>query len=410
MTESAFATTTPGHRGKVPAARLWRYLGLFAIPLFVAGIVLGALHLFLAQAGETIGPVAAAHRQAETGEKYGAALTYRPFAFKLERYRALKPDVLIVGSSRVMAFAGEAFNGTVYNSGGAANTLDQAVTFIRAAREIHQPKAILLGLDFWWFNPNRDDEIDITSQDSDRIELSLSQLLAPIEWIADGEVKPSEFLSTLAAPGPGIGALAQFHGQGWDKFGRYHYGELYDGRMESEDKQFERTLERLRKAKASSKFSVRVAPEPTAIAALGTLVNELRAEGIDVTLLLPPIAAPVLSELTLSPEQVLLPAWQTAMHGLGIPVIDAQDPASVASEPCEFIDGFHGGEVTYLRILDRIAGGSAVLARAIDRAKVQRLIKDNAGHARVAEWRPADTEPEIDFLDLGCAKSPANPT
>lgn len=410
MTESAFATTTPGHRGKVSAARLLRYLILFAIPLLLAGIVLGALHLFLAQAGETTGPVAAAERQAETAEKYGAALTYRPFIFKLERYRALKPDVLIVGSSRVMAFAGEAFLGTVYNSGGAANTLDQAVAFIRAAKEIHKPKAILLGLDFWWFNPNRDDEIDITAQDSDRIDLSLSQLMAPVEWIGDGEVTMGEFFATLTAPRPGIGALAQFHDQGWDKFGRYDYGELYDGRMKSEDEQFERTLERLRKAKASSKFSVRVAPDAGAIAELSSLLNELRAGGIDVTVLLPPVAAPVLAELTLSPEQVLLPAWQTAMQGLGVPVIDVQDPAGVASEPCEFIDGFHGGEVTYLRILDRIAGGSDVLASAIDRGKVQRLIAANAGHARIRELRPADSEPEIDFLELGCPKPPVNPT
>lgn len=410
MTESALATTPPGHRGKVSAARLLRYLILFAIPLLLAGIVLGTLHLFLAQAGETTGPVAAAQRQAETAEKYGAALTYRPFIFKLERYRALKPDVLIVGSSRVMAFAGEAFSGTVYNSGGAANTLDQAVAFIRAAMKIHKPKAILLGLDFWWFNPNRDDEIDITAQDSDRIDLSLSQLMAPVEWIGDGEVTVGEFFGALMSPRPGIGALAQFHGQGWDKFGRYDYGELFDGRMESEDEQFERTLERLRKAKASSKFSVRVAPDAAAIADLRSLVEALRADGIEVTLLLPPIAAPVLAELTAAPDQILIPQWQTAMQGLGAPVIDAQDPTSVASEQCEFIDGFHGGEVTYLRILERIAGGSDVLASAIDQASVERLIAANAGHARIRELRPDDAEPEIDFLELGCPKPPVNPT
>lgn len=408
MTETASATTGPTFRGKVPAARLWRYVAVFALPLLLAGIVLGSLYLFLVRAGEATGPIAAAQRQAETGEKYGAALVYRPFAFKLERYRAIQPDVLIVGSSRVMAFPGEAFSASVYNSGGGANTLDQAIAFIHAARSIHKPKTILLGLDFWWFNPNRDDEIEITTQDTDTIDLSLTQLLSPLAWMADGRVSVGDFIATLSplhAPLPGIGIQARFIGQGWDKYGRYDYGKLFDGRRESEDVKFGRTLERLRKAKDSSKFSVRVSPSAEAIGKLKVLLDELRAAGIEVTLLLPPVAPPVLAELTAEPDQVLIPEWQAAVQGLGAPVLDLQRAAKIGSDQCEFIDGFHGGEVTYLRILDLIAEhGAPVLAEAIDRDEVQRMIAANAGHARIAELRPADIAPEIDFLQLGCAK------
>jgi hypothetical protein len=402
-------SATPVARRKASSRRLWRYLAVYAVPVLAAALVGGGLYTFLDRAGEMTGPISAAQRQAETGEKYGAALVYRPFAFKLERYRQIQPEVLLVGSSRVMPFAGEAFSATVYNSGGAANNLDQAIAFVDAALGVHRPHAILLGLDYWWFNPNRDDEIDTTSQDSDEIELSLSQLRAPIDWMLAGKVTPGAFLAALSpfytAP-EGIGALAQFEHQGWDKHGRYDYGDLFDGSMKSDDEQFERTLERLRKAKASSKFSVAVEPSAPALAKLQGLIDRLQADGIEITLLLPPVAPPVLAQLTGTPENTLMPALWPALHGMGVPVIDVQDPATINSAPCEFIDGFHGGEVTYLRILDQIVrreGG--ILAQAIDHETVRRLIASNAGHARIDELRPEDMAPEIDFLALGCNKN-----
>lgn len=403
-------SATPVARRKAVSRRLWRYLAVFVVPVLAAALVGAGLYTFLARSGETTGPISAAQRQAETGEKYGAALVYRPFAFKLARYRQVRPEVLLVGSSRVMPFAGEAFSAPVYNGGGAANNLDQAIAFIDAALAVHQPEAILLGLDYWWFNPNRDDEIDTTSQDSDEIELSLSQLRAPIDWVLAGKVTPGALLAALSpfytAP-DGIGALAQFEHQGWDKHGRYDYGDLFDGNLKSDDVQFERSLERLRKAKASSKFSVAVEPSPPALAKLQGLVDKLQAQGVEVTLLLPPVAPPVLAQLTGTPDNTLMPALWPALHGLGVPIIEVQDPATINSATCEFIDGFHGGEVTYLRILDQIASyEGGILAQAIDHDLVRRLIARNAGRARIDELRPEGVAPEVDFLALGCDKSP----
>jgi hypothetical protein len=408
MTQTATQRLHPGNHGKVSPARLRLYLAVFAAPLFLACLILSGLYKFLERTGETMGPIAAAHRQAETGEKYGAALAYRPYAFKLERYRMVQPDVLLVGSSRVMAFAGEGFTASVYNAGGAANTIDQAMAFIDAALAIHKPKSILLGLDFWWFNPNRDDEIDTTMQDTDAIRIGLAQLAKPLAWLSTGRISAGQ-LATGLLPGyqapPGIGALAQFVGQGWDRHGRYDYGKLYEGSLDSEDEKFERTLERLRKARASSKFNVAVMPFDESIAELNSIVSKLRAAGIEVVLFLPPVAPPVLAQLTDNPDDVLIPAWVDAVWATGAPVVDVQDPAEIGSGPCEFIDGFHGGEVTYLRILDRIASQQdLLLGRAIDRAAVQGLIESNAGRARIDELRPGAV-PEADFLALGCRKS-----
>lgn len=371
--------------------------------------IIGALHIFLWRVQETTGPVSAAQIQDQTSALYGPALVYRPFAYKLERYRLKSTDILLVGSSRVMAFAGEVFTVPVLNAGGAANTFDQAVDFIHASIAIHKPKAILLGLDFWWFNPNRDDEIGATGEMSDKIDLSLTQLISPIQWIADGRLQITSFLKSLIPfneLGSGIGASAKFDRRGWDIYGRYDYGNLFYGETESDDQEFKRTLKRLQNAKKSSKLNIRVAPSVDTINELRELIAELEAQSIEVTLLLPPIANPVREAIEQDAENRLIPLWRSMITDLGVRVFDFTDSRTLKSSDCEFIDGFHGGEVTYLRILDAIARfDDSVIAQSIDHDMVSGLIAANSDHARILELLPNDAPPEIDFLDIGCSKT-----
>jgi hypothetical protein len=355
------------------------------------------------------GPIAAAHRQTESGEKYGPALTYRPFAFKLERYRTIRPDVLLVGSSRVWAFVGEGFSAPMYNAGGSANSLEQAILFTEAALAAHHPRSIILGLDFWWFNPSREEVVDTDTHSDEVVNLSLSHLIAPIRWIVGGQVTASDFLLSLlpfSVQPPGIGVFAQYLDQGWDQHGRFDYGALYDGRLAGLDNNFERTLKRLANAKPDSKFSVRIGPSTEAIATLRSFLDRLRLAGIEVVLFLPPVAPSIRDALVDEPDEILIPIWRAAIHDLDAPILDYHDVSRINSISCEFIDGFHGGEVTYLRILELIAEDKDLsVASAIDRDAVAQLIASNAGNARIRELRPADAPPEIDFLKIGCNKS-----
>jgi len=89
---------------------------------------------------------------------------------------------------------------------------------------------------------------------------------------------------------------------------------------------------------------------------------------------------------------------------LDVPVFIFHDPTELGSSDCEFIDGFHGGRVTYLRMLDAIVrSGKTNLARYIDLDSIDRLIAENAGRATLREDERAG-EPETDFLDFGCRK------
>lgn len=153
-------------------------------------------------------------------------------------------------------------------------------------------------------------------------------------------------------------------------------------------------------------MSIRVAPSPAAIQELRKLVLELEAQSIEVTLLLPPLASSVLGAIEPNAENRLIPLWRDAIVDLGFRVFDFTDSRLLKSSDCEFIDGFHGGEVTYLRILDAISNfDNGALAKSIDHDMVRALIAANSGNARIAELRDHDAPPEVDFLDLGCQKT-----
>jgi hypothetical protein len=84
---------------------------------------------------------------------------------------------------------------------------------------------------------------------------------------------------------------------------------------------------------------------------------------------------------------------------------DFSDSAAVGSPDCEFVDGLHGGYVTYLRMLRIMApdleADAATRGLVKPVADLDRLIAANQGRATLHD-EPAGRE--IDYLGLGCNK------
>ncbi len=386
--------------------RLARYFAAFLIPGIVTAMAFFAAYAFLRHTGEFMGPKEAAQFQESQDALYGSALEFRPYAYKLERYRLTRPEILIVGSSRVLAFPGQAFGISVLNAGNASNSLAQARAFIEDATAIAKPRAILLGVDFWWFNPARDEE-SLAAQNDPDVDVTLNRLFAPYRWLFEGSLPVSVFLNgALSARNlpPGIGVFAKLNGHGWDRFGRLDYGDLLTGGSPSRDPRFFRTIRRFSTAEADSKMYIGAMPSTAALANLDDLIADLRRQGIEIEILLAPFPRRVLTALAFEDSDNLVSRVQRHIRSLDVPIYDFTDPMILGSDDCEFVDGLHGGEVTYLRILDRIADGEGILARSINRDWVRTEILANAGYARIRDLRPKTAAPEIDFLDLGCPK------
>ena len=68
------------------------------------------------------------------------------------------------------------------------------------------------------------------------------------------------------------------------------------------------------------------------------------------------------------------------------------------------MDGFHGGEVTYARILRLLAERDLALAPYVDRRRIDAALAQWEGFALVPDTRVTSL-PEVDFMHFGCPKA-----
>ena len=136
------------------AAYLRRYFKtLLALSLLGLVLVLPYTWWWLYESGD-VAVERAVEAQAE-GEfaLFGSGVSQDFVDYKLRLYAAVKPDITVVGSSRVMQFRAAYFRKPFLNMGGVAGNLAVLRSTLDAMLRIHKPQAVILGLDFWWFMP-----------------------------------------------------------------------------------------------------------------------------------------------------------------------------------------------------------------------------------------------------------------
>ena len=367
--------------------------------------LMGMSYSFLTRTGDTIMPSQAAARQQNEDVRFGSALFFRPMPYKLALYRLRKPDVAIVGSSRAIEFVRHSFTTSMVNLS-SMRDMAQIRSLLQSMFAVHRPKLIILTVDFWWFNSARTEET-VDLQPDTVGSLSLVQLAQPFVWIAQGKIGVGDFIVGALSPGfnpPGIGVAATYEQAGYDRDGAYDYGGILRGRELHPDRHFVRTLKRIAETHEHNKFNVHTPLDPTHWREFMDIVGMVEAQGSELILIVPPVSKAIADVLAAHGEPILLDEMNERLSTIGHPVFNYHDPTALDSSDCEFLDGFHGGYVTYLRMLQAIVrSGKTGLASYVDAQEIDRLIADNAGHAMLKEnMRPG--EPETDFLELGCKK------
>ncbi|MDG2033424.1 MAG: hypothetical protein P8J29_05775 [Rhodospirillales bacterium] len=86
---------------------------------------------------------------------WGPAFGQQHATYKLARSIYLKPEIIVLGSSRVTQFRDYMAPGNlkIYNASLAASSLSGAYRYVTSLIPKHRPKLILLGIDPWWFDP-----------------------------------------------------------------------------------------------------------------------------------------------------------------------------------------------------------------------------------------------------------------
>ncbi|MBD5641220.1 MAG: hypothetical protein HDQ91_02210 [Desulfovibrio sp.] len=399
-----------------PDANSRLYLERFLLVLgglaLLTALVLAPLSfLWLYQSGDS-GVERAAEAQASgTFALFGSGISQDFIEYKLMLYKAIKPEIVAIGSSRVMQFRGAWFRESFLNMGGVAGNLAVLRSTIDAMLKISRPKAVILGIDFWWFLPQWEKDPHETARlASGTYNYSFANLKKPWEWLLEGKIS----FRQLGAPILGIfgkgfradrfGIMAQQTDDGFGPDGSWYYTAEITGMKQAPDYQFQDTLRNIGNGSRAFYHADKgqAGPAQSHVEAFAEIWCRLRSRGIQTFVFMPPLAARTLAAMGQG-DYPHLYRLREAFLECGMDVADLTNPALLGSDDCEFVDGFHGGEILYARILRALAERWPALLAYVNMEKIDAIVRDWQGHALAADAR-LTKRPEIDFLGLGCQK------
>jgi hypothetical protein len=364
--------------------------------------------LFLLRSSELASFEGIALRQQETGEIYGSAVNGSNNLYKLELIRVRRPDVVVLGSSRVQQIREEFFDSSFVNAGASFRDIDSGEWFVEEMYRVHTPKLVVIGLDFWWFNPAYED--DSLAQRRDAGGLTRDKILLPLEWFVSGELPIGTFAKTIFGSEKSneytnqgnLGMRALQSSAGFRPDGSFQYSQRFFGLVSEIDPNFANTIARV--TDGGRIFSRAEHISSSRWERFKAIVEFMQAQGSAVIVYTPPLAPPVLEEMEAhSPGFAYIDELQLELETLGIPYHDFLSSNRTTAMICEYTDGIHPGDVASQRIVLEIAE-QTILGNYLNEDLVREKIDQFNGYAHIIFDQSLFPLQELDFLELGCDK------
>ncbi len=343
----------------------WRAI-LFFLPL---AVVFGTPALALWVGGEFTSPDTVVARQIKDDRLvlHGPAYTNSASYVKVRLLTERRPQVLALGNSRVMQFRRGFFLPEVsfYNAGGTVAKIQHYRAFLERLPLEALPRVLIIGMDTAYYNLAFDKldrdafnvpwlEQQLTSH-STAGEVYLAHWQDVWSGFRSGKIVVNQ-LFNLRGLSTRIGFNAVCNGQGFRNDGSYRYGgiDLDINNPRHRDYGFGPTLKHV--ATGRGRFPWGDTPSEPALQETDALLDFCRAHGIDVFGFMPPHAHAVWAAMeALGPKydyiKKLEPALRTRFESRGFEFYDFSDFAMIDSPDSDAIDGYHGTERTYLRLL-----------------------------------------------------------
>jgi hypothetical protein len=371
---------------------------LFCLPL---AALFGPPALVLWAGGELMSPDRVAERQARRDRLvlHGAAYTNSAIYVKMQGLARRAPQVLALGSSRTMQFRAGFFLPTVsfYNAGGTVARLIHFRGVLQRLPPERQPEALLIATDPYFFHPSFDkghhdalglgwlrEQMDARPTGG---EVFLADWWTVWRDIVAGKVDRDKLLGGRGLSDR-IGLNAVCREQGFRNDGSYLYGSanLDITQPRHRDYRFVDTLKQV--SRGTGRFAYGSEVSAAGLRELKALLEECRARSIHVVGFLPPYPHEVWSAMeNLGPKYNYLwslPAsLRTAFEQHGFEFYDFSDFAWLGAPDSEAIDGFHGSERTYLRLLISMLEQGSQLNRYASLSQLQQILATAKSHTNI---------------------------
>ena len=349
-------------------------------------------------------------KQLRDGALYCSAVHHVIYHYKLSLFKEVKPTVVALGSSRVMQVRSSYFTVPFVNLGAAMQSFREGEHLPKDMVAYHKPEVVIIGPDPWWFSLAgrlyQGGDPEATGE-----EFQIDTIFLPCDWFLKGKLSFSYYFQILLGkdpnPFPTIGVLVGNWLEGFYKDGSYYYlGRAAGLRRVSKDiRRFADVVEAINKGKGP--FTDPQAINQERWQEFVSLAQSVQQKNIRLIVFLSPLPGQIIDLMTkMAAKYAYIDELRVRLPEVTRHYYDFYDPRSFGSCDCEFFDGWHAGEIAFLRILQEIAKDPASgLAPYLDRQKVAECIRQYRCRCMVPPPFYKQPYTEGDFLELGCKKN-----
>lgn len=294
------------------------------------------------------------------GMSYGEANTGY---MKIENAKYYQPEILAVGASRIMQMKGMYFNTTFYNSGTSRQNFDIDSYFIESLNSSSMPKIVILDLNQFNFNDNYEAIQFGTSKRNygffDAFTLTIDNLWSDL---MSGTLLKS-VSNIINNDNKGIGYDAKTSHNGFMKDGSHYYGNTYM----NPNATLALIHDQTKMVKSGTGWFTHGDNISTqSVDDLNRLLKLCKDNGIYVIGCLPPYSPTILEMLDEYKESYaylskVYPTCKQLFDKYGYELYDYTDMQGHGIDDTYFVDGFHGGEVAYLKMVIDMVNQKSVL-------------------------------------------------
>lgn len=311
---------------------------------------------------------------------WGSAWGQNHSGYKLDRALYLKPDILVLGSSRTGQFrAVMAPQLNFFNAGLSVGNAGAAEPFARRLFPHHKPGLVLLGLDPWWFGEGDVAELREPKFSLDRREQVSNMIRMGVRWDMVATAPPErDALGGRIA----VGWMAAAQASGFRPDGSYQYGDVILGTNPVYEQQGYRWQDGFRlhlghAATNQGRFRA-IRFDPVKIEALRMFLRYARAQGVPVVMFMTSYPGRVWQAVQDNPVQRAFhrhadQAVAALAEAEGVAYFDAMNIADFGQGDDQSIDGLHVDEVAVLATLIHMVERSPTLARFWDEPRLEML-------------------------------------
>lgn len=320
---------------------------------------------------------------------WGSAFGQNHLGYKLARARYTKPDLLVLGSSRVTQFRAQMAPGiSFYNAGRGASDFEGTLAFVEGLFSSHKPQVVILGIDPWWFRPPPPG--GSVAQQRQYIDLDYREVVANL---LSHSVKPEFLLSLLSdelklekdplGERRPVGYRAVALASGFRPDGSNQYGDILLGHNLAHmstglgvEGGFRHYRSQIRERRGRFAYTGPLVSERLAL--LRQFIAFCRTSGVMPILLLTPFPAALFEEIDRKPEQkAYFESVEKSVAGIAAETNTAAYNFHRLSDfglsDAFMLDGIHVDEFVSLRMLMTVIDDNVWLAKNIDRAAIGRI-------------------------------------